>query len=192
MTETATHLPPSTVNGIDPERVKALAGQIQQDPDYGRFQFRARNLWVDGSRNRSAIQGFYAGREERHERREELTVEADQPDFFGGTNVAPNPVEHLLHSLGSCLTNTLVYHASVQGIDLGSVETAVRGDLDARGFFGLSDHVRRGYHGIHVTMRVASEADEDQLTALAMHSPVYEMVSRSTPVEFVLEKVADD
>ena len=191
MTATATNLPTRTVNGVDPNRVMALAGQIQQDPDYGRFQFRASNRWLDGSRNRSAIQDFYAGKEERHERDEALVVEADQPDFLGGTNVAPNPVEHLLHALGSCLTNTLVYHASVQGIVLDSVETEVRGDLDARGFFGLSDEVRRGYEGIRVTMRVGSEADEAQLTTLAMHSPVYEMVSRSTPMEFVLEKVAD-
>jgi len=35
-------------------------------------------------------------------------------------------------------------------------------------------------------MRVDSQASVETLTELAMHSPVYEMVSKAVPVEFTL------
>jgi hypothetical protein len=36
---------------------------------------------------------------------------------------------------------------------------------------------------------VKSDADVATLTQLAMHSPVYEVISRSVPVDFTLTKI---
>jgi uncharacterized OsmC-like protein len=177
------------INGVDAEGVVDLATKIAQDEDYGKFQFRARNHWITGARSRSSIQGFFAGGKENAERKETLFVDADQPFFLGGQNTAPNPVEHLLHALDSCLTVTLVYHAAVQGIHLEAVETSAEGDMNARGFFGISDTVDKGYKQIRVNMRVKSDADMETLTKLAMYSPVYEVISRSVPVDFTLTKI---
>lgn len=174
------------INGVDTTQIIALAGKIQQNEDYGKFRFRASNHWINGSRSRSSIQNFFAGGKENTSRKKSLTVDADQPTFLGGDNTAPNPVEHLLHSLDSCLTNTLVYHASVQGIGIEAVETRSEGDLDARGFFGISDKVARGYERIRVNMRVKSDASTEILTKLAMYSPVFEMVSKAASIEFTL------
>ena len=175
-------------NGIDTEQVISLATKISQDEDYGKFKFRVVNNWIDGSRSRSTIQGFFAGGKEDSSRREKHFVDADQPAFLGGNNTAPNPVEYLLHALDSCLTVTLAYHASVQGIPLEAVETSSEGDLNARGFFGVSDKVNKGYERIRVNMRVKSDANVETLTKLAMYSPVYEMVSKAVPVAFTLTK----
>ncbi len=177
------------INGVDAEGVVDLATKIAQDEDYGKFQFRARNHWITGARSRSSIQGFFAGGEENADRKEALLVDADQPFFLGGQNTAPNPVEHLLHALDSCLTVTLVYHAAVQGIHLEAVETSAEGDMNARGFFGISDTVDKGYGKIRVNMRVKSDADVETLTKLAMYSPVYEVISRSVPVDFTLTRI---
>jgi uncharacterized OsmC-like protein len=177
------------INGVDTEGVTNLATTISQDEKYGEFKFRANNQWVNGARSRSTIQGFFAGGKENTDRKESLLVDADQPLFLGGQNTAPNPVEHLLHALNSCLTVTLVYHAAVQGIHLEAVETFAEGDMNARGFFGISDEVKKGYKKIRVNMRVKSDADVDTLTTLAMYSPVYEVISRSVPVEFTLTKI---
>lgn len=173
-------------NGIDTEQVVSLATKISQNEDYGKFKFRASNHWIDGSRSRSTIQDFFAGGKEDSSRIEALVVDTDQPVFLGGDNVAPNPVEYLLHALDSCLTTTLVYHASVQGITLESVDTQSEGEMNARGFFGISDEVNKGYERIRVNMRVKSNASVDTLTKLAMYSPVYEMVSKAVPVDFTL------
>jgi uncharacterized OsmC-like protein len=177
------------VNGVDTEGVAKLATTISQDEDYGKFKFRANNQWINGARSRSSIQGFFAGGRENSDRKEALYVDADQPDFLGGQNTAPNPVEHLLHALDSCLTVTLVYHAAVQGITLDAVETSAEGDMNARGFFGFSDQVKKGYKAIRVNMRVKSNADVETLTNLAMFSPVYEVISKAVPIDFSMTKI---
>jgi uncharacterized OsmC-like protein len=177
------------VNGVNTDQVVNLATAIQNDTQYGEFCFRAKNQWQQGSQNFSSIQNFYAGGKEDDSRSQPFRVGADQPEFLAGQNTAPNPVEHLLHALGSCLTTTLTYHAAVQGIQVDEIESDYEGDLDARGFFGISEDVNKGYKKIRVNMRVKSDADVETLTKLAMFSPVYEMLSRSVPVEFSLVKI---
>ena len=58
--------------------------------------------------------------------------------------------------------------------------------MDVRGLFGLADDVRKGFNKVTINMRVKSEASVEDLTELALFSPVYEMVSRAVPVEFTL------
>lgn len=186
MTTHSSNQASSMVNGVDTNQVMNLAGAIQQKEDYGKFCFRAKNRWQDGSQNSSSIQHFYAGGQEDTSRVQALTVDADQPNFLGGMNKAPNPVEYVLHALASCLTTTLAYHAAVQGIKIEKIESNYEGDLDARGFFGISDEVNKGYNRIRADMHVVSNASVETLTSLAMFSPVYEMLSRSLPVEFSL------
>ena len=176
------------VNGIDTRQVMNLAGKMSQDDEFGKFIFRANNRWIGDSRSRTYIQGFYAGGKENSDRREALTVDADQPVFLGGKNTAPNAVEHLLHSLVSCLSTTMVYHASVQGIAIEALDIAAEGDMNAKGFFGISDKVNKGYERIRVNIRVKSDADEATLKSLAMHSPVYEVIARSVPVDMAITK----
>jgi hypothetical protein len=74
----------------------------------------------------------------------------------------------------------------VQDISVEDVETLVAGDLNAKGFFGISDQVRKGYERIKVVMRIKSNATAEVLKQLAMYSPVYEMVSKALPVELSL------
>jgi uncharacterized OsmC-like protein len=177
------------VNGIDAEQIVNLATSMGKDENFGKFKFRANNHWLGGSRSRTSIQGFYAGGVENTDRKNALTVDADQPVFLVGENTAPNAVEYLLHALNSCLSTTLVAHASVQGIQLDAVEVFSEGSMDARGFFGVSDKVNRGYERIRVDMGVKSDADLDALQNMAMYSPVYEVVSRSVPVDFKITKI---
>jgi len=61
--------------------------------------------------------------------------------------------------------------------------------MNAKGFFGISDDVKRGYERIRVNIEVKSDADVETLTKLAMYSPVYEVVSNSVPVEFNMTKI---
>jgi len=181
--EVSTHM----INGIDTNQVTNLAAKIQEDESYGKFKFRASNRWINGARSKTSIKGFFAGGKEDTKRSQAMFVDVDQPTFLAGGNTAPNPVEHLLHALTSCLTTTLTYHASVQGILIGAIETSAEGELDSRGFFGISEDASKGYERIRVKMRVESQASVETLTELAMHSPVYEMVSKAVPVEFTLE-----
>ena len=110
------------------------------------------------------------------------------PPVLMNQNRAANPVEYVLHALAACLTTSLVYHAAARGVKVDEVESTLEGDLDLRGFLGLSDDVRTGYHNIRVTFRVKSEASAETLRELCRHSPVFDIVSNPVPVFVSLEK----
>jgi uncharacterized OsmC-like protein len=173
-------------NGVDVGQIMDVIGAIEADPGYAKFQFRATNQWIDGGLNRSRIKDFFAGNAEDTTREQAFTLDADEATIAAGQGSAPTPVEFVLHALAGCLTTTLVYHAAVRGIEIEAVESSYSGDMDVRGLFGLADDVRKGFNKVTVNMRVKSEASAEELTELAMYSPVYDMVSQSLPVEFTL------
>ena len=175
------------VNGVDVEHVMNLIGGIEKDNERSKFQFRLSNQWVDGGLNRSRIKEYYAECREDVERTEPFIVDADEPAVSAGGDSAPNPMEWVLHSLVSCLTSTMVYHAAVQGIEIRSVQSSLTGDMDVRGMLGLSEEVRKGYSHVQVRMLVGSDESAATLKELALFSPVYDIISRSLLVDFVLE-----
>ncbi len=174
------------MNGVEVGQLTGVIGAIEADPGYAQFQFRAANQWINGGLSRSRIKDFFAGNAEDTTRAAAFMLDADEPAISAGQNSAPNPVEYLLHALASCLTGTLVYHAAVRGIRIDAVESSYTGDIDVRGLFGLADDVRKGLNKVTVKMRVKSEATAEELTELALYSPVYDIVSQSCPVEFTL------
>jgi uncharacterized OsmC-like protein len=173
-------------NGVDVDQLMTVIGAIEADPDYAKFQWRATNQWISGALCRSQIKGFFAGSKEDATRENTFILDADEPAIAAGQDSAPNSMEYILHALATCLTGTLVYHAAVRGIEIDAVESSYTGDMDVRGLFGLADNVRKGFNKVKVTMRVKSEETPEVLTELAMFSPVYEMISKSLPVEFTL------
>ena len=178
-----------TVNGVTVSTVMGIVDAIEENSDNAHFQFRLTNHWVDGGLNRSRIQEYFALGQEDDTRTEPFIVDADEPAVNSGGDSTPNPMEFVLHSLASCLTSTLVYHAAVQGIEIESVESSLEGDLDVRGMLGLSEDSRKAFNAVRVQMQVKSPADAETLKELASFSPVYDMVSKSLPVEFNLVKV---
>ena len=173
-------------NGVDVGQVMNVIGAIEADPGYAKFQWRATNQWINGGLSRSRVKDFFAGNAEDTTREEAFTIDADEPAIAAGQNRAPNSMEYVLHALATCLTGTLVYHAAVRGIRIEAVESSYGGDMDVRGLFGLATGVRKGFNKVAVNMRVKSEATPEELTELAMYSPVHDIVSQSLPVEFTL------
>ena len=109
--------------------------------------------------------------------------------MLAGEDKGANPVEHLLHALASCMTTTLVYHAAVRGIKIEEVESDLEGDLDLRGFLGLSDEVRRGYENIRVKFKVKTDAENiERLRALSKLSPVFDITSKGTKIDVSIER----
>lgn len=173
-------------NGVDVGQIMNVIGAIEADSGYAKFQWRATNQWIDGGLNRSRIKDFFGGNAEDTTRTAAFILDADEPAIAAGQNSAPNSMEYLLHALATCLTATLVYRAAVRRIEIEAVESSYAGDMDVRGLFGLSEDVRKGFSKVTANMRVKSEATAEELTELALFSPVYDVVSRSLPVEFTL------
>lgn len=179
--------PPVRTNGVDVTALFDTIEAVKADPELAQFRFRAANAWLDGGHNRSTIQAFYGCRAEDSTRTAPFVLDADEPPVLLGEDRGANPVEYVLHALAACLTTTLVYHAAARGLRIGAVESHLEGDLDLRGFLGLSADVRKGYREIRVRMRVQSDAAPAVLQELTQYSPVYDIVSNSVPVKLVVE-----
>ena len=173
------------VNGVDLDRLSGTIDAVTADPALARFEFRARNHWIDGGYSRTTIKDFYGAGQEDATRTGPFTVDTDEPPVLLGQNRAPNTVEYVLHALAACVSGTIAYHAAARGIALDGLETTIEGDLDLRGFLGLDGSVRPGYEQIRVTIKAAGDFDDNQfaeLASLVRYSPVRDIVSNPVPV----------
>ena len=175
----------SIVNGVDLDRLSGTIEHVSADPTLARFQFRARNRWIDGGHNRTTIKEFYGAGQEDTSRTEPFVLDADEPPVLLGENQAPNAPEYVLHALAACLTGTIVFHAAARGIVLDGLECTIEGDVDLRGFLGLDENVRPGYQQIRVAFKATGDFDDDQLAELGRltsYSPVRDIISNPVPV----------
>ncbi len=185
--QTAEHPTPTMINGVNVSALMDTVTAVKQNPEIATFHFRGRNAWMGGDHNRSTFKDFYGACEEHRGDSQPFALDNGEPRVLLGDDKAPNPAEHLLNALMGCLTTTMVYHAAARGIEITSVDTESEGDIDLRGFLGLSDTIRKGYQTIRVRMRVKSDAKPETLRELAMFSPIYDVVSNSVPVDLTIE-----
>jgi uncharacterized OsmC-like protein len=114
------------------------------------------------------------------------TFKVDEPEVLGGADVAANPVQYALASLGSCQAITYRIWAEQLGIALDSVTVRVEGDLNLRGFFGVDDTVRPGFTGVRIEVSVkgpeTAERYQELATAVDKHCPVLDLFQNPVPV----------
>ncbi len=180
-----------TVNGVDISRLFDTIDAIKGTPDIAKFKFRARNKWINGGHNRTTIMDFF-GAQQDHSHQEDFVLDEDEHQVLLGEDSGPNPVEYLLAGLVGCLTSSLVYHAAAKGIEIRAVESRLEGDLDLRGFLGLSEDVPVGYESIRVYFKIdadISEAQKEELIKIAQkYSPVFNTIVNPTPVSVFLDR----
>ena len=77
-------------------------------------------------------------------------------------------------------------------LSIRGVKSRLEGDIDLRGFLGLSPDVKVGYENIRVYFKIdadLSEAQKEELIQMAQkYSPVFNTVANPTPVSVNLEK----
>jgi uncharacterized OsmC-like protein len=167
----------TTENGVDVDKLNALVETVKADPSQGQIEFRTETSWVDGAHSKTKIRGF--------------ALESDEPPGLLGSDKAPNPVELILASLGSCLAVGFAHNAAAMGIKIRSLDIDIKGNLDLRGFLGISDRIRPGYQKITATCRIDSEVTRERLEELCKYvrrtSPVGDIVGNAEPLEIILE-----
>jgi uncharacterized OsmC-like protein len=161
---------------------------MKEDSELAQARFRLSNKWISGGHNQSIVDGFYGAKQElRHA--STFKLDADEPAVLAGTDKGANPVEHLLNALAACVTTSMVYHAAGRGIAIEALESELEGDIDLRGFLGISDTVRKGFQNIRITFRIKTREPVDTvlLKELTTFSPVLDVASNGTPIDIAIE-----
>ena len=177
----------NTRNGVNVDDLFDTIDSVKINPVIAKFKFRASNEWFDGGHNRTTIKDFY-GIQKDHKHAATFKLDADEPPLLLGTGKGPNPVEYLLTALAACVTTSLVYHAAAKGIVLKSVESRLEGDIDLRGFLGLSNDVPKGFTDIRINFKVKSDVDNmERLKRLTTYSPVFNTITQGANVDIRVE-----
>jgi uncharacterized OsmC-like protein len=180
------------VNGINVNQLVGTIDNIRENPEIARFKFRATNQWVAGTHNQATVKDFFGALKEDSSR-DPMVFEIDEPPVLCGTNLGVNPVEFLLVALSGCLTTSMIAHAAARGIEIRKVESRYEGDLDVRGFLGMSDDVPVPYQKIGVYFKIDADIPEDRKEELVemakKYSPVYNSITKPISVSVQLDKM---
>ena len=129
------------------------------------------------------MRGFVIGGEEVPR---QFTVDIDEPYELGGSNRFANPQEHLIAALNACMTVGYVAQCAIRGIALESLEIETEGEIDLRGFLGISSAVANGYESLSCTVRIKGNGTEAQFAevhkAVMATSPNYYNLANAVSV----------
>ena len=167
------------VNGLDLAALGEVVEAIEKDASQAKVGFQVTTRWLGQTRSESVVDGFdLAGQRITRSH----TILADEPCELLGADSAPNPQELLMAAFNACITVGYVAGAALKGITLESLEIATKGELDLRGFLGLSDAVPPGYETVDYQVRIkgdGSPADFEDIHQTVMKtSPNYFNLSR--------------
>src|SRR5215208_1125849 len=124
------------VNGLDLNALGEVVEAIGQDSGKAIVGFDVTTRWTGQTRSETTVDGFtMAG--ERITRTHKIV--ADEPCELLGGDSAANPQELLMAAFNACIMVGYVAGSALQGITLESLEIRTHGELDLRGFLGLSD-----------------------------------------------------
>ncbi len=74
-------------------------------------------------------------------------------------------------------------------IKVEAIDAELEGDLDIRGFLGLSNTVRSGFQNVRVNFKVKTDTENiEKLKALSTLSPVFDMTAHGTKVQVNIER----
>ena len=176
------------VNGLDLQALGEVVEGIEKDPSQAIVGFDVVTRWKGQTRSETTVEGFtMAGKRIPRSH----TIVADEPCELLGTDGAANPQELLMAAFNACITVGYVAGASLKGIDLESLEIRTRGELDLRGFLGLSDAVPPGYEHVDYEVRIkgnGTPADFEEIHQTVMKtSPNYFNLSRPIRMNGMLQ-----
>jgi uncharacterized OsmC-like protein len=187
----ATKTQENILNGVNIDQLYNTIDLIKENPDIAKFKFRATNKWIDGTHCRGTIRDFYGALKD-DDTRPSVDYDMDEPPILLGKNEGRNPVEYLLVALSGCLTTAMIAHASARNIKIRNVESRYEGDIDLRGFLGISEDVPVGYRNIRVFFKIdadLSDEEKEELIKMAQkYSPVFNTITKSAPVSVHLDE----
>ena len=169
----------SRVNGLDLAALGATVDVIEKDASQGMVAFNVTTRWTGQTSSETTVDGYTLGGK-RIARSHKIV--ADEPCELLGSDGAPNPQELLMAAFNACIMVGYVAGASLKGINLESIEIRTRGELDLRGFLGLSDQVPPGYETVEYEVAIKGDG------TAADFEDIHQTVMKTSPNYFNLSR----
>ena len=176
-------------NGVNTQILNTVYNSLQNQPEMAKVTFSVKSEWNGGFSVTSRSQGFRIGGQ-NIERNSEYKMQYDFPNQLSGEGKGLTVCEYCMGSLAACLAQTIVAHATSRGIQIDSINIDVEGDVDLRGFTGISNDVRPGAQQFRVNMNIKSNtASKEQINELheigKRFSPAFDTLTNGTSVILV-------
>lgn len=176
-------------NGVNTQILNTVYNSLQNQPEMAKATFSVKSEWNGGFSVTSRSQGFRIGGQ-NIERNSEYKMQYDFPNQLSGEGKGLTVCEYCMGSLAACLAQTIVAHATSRGIQIDSINIDVEGDVDLRGFTGISNDVRPGAQQFRVNMNIKSNtASKEQINELheigKRFSPAFDTLTNGTSVILV-------
>ncbi len=114
------------------------------------------------------------------------TFYVDQPEYAGGSDAGPNPLEYFGASLAGCIATTARIVANQENIRLHGIGMKISGDFDAGRLLGKGNDNRSGYSGLQVELDIdadmTAQQKEDFVEEIRFRAPVFDNISNPTPL----------
>ena len=167
------------VNGLDLNALGDVVEAIEADASKALVEFNVTTRWAGQTRSETTVDGFTLGGE-RIQRSHKII--ADEPHELLGADSAANPQELLMAAFNACITVGYVAGAALKGIKLESLEIRTRGQLDLRGFLGLSDQVPPGYEKVDYEVAIKGDGTPEDF------AEIHKTVMATSPNYFNLSR----
>jgi len=169
------------LNGVNTLLLGSLMNTLIEKPDTSNVTFFVKTEWNNKQEDdggfcvRSSMKDFEIGGQ-TIKRNSSYTMLFDFPPQFSGDGKGPTVCEGCMSSLGACLTQTIIAHATARGIHLDNITIDLQGNVDLRGFTGISNEVRPGAQEFRVKVNIKSRsASKEQI------AEIYEIGKRLSP-----------
>jgi uncharacterized OsmC-like protein len=176
-------------SGVNAQVLHAVVESIKNQPEMAKVTFEVQTQWQngDGFKIRSTGKNFQIGGQ-TVEREEAFTLGSNFPDVLGGMSRRPTVCEMCMARIGSCISQTIVAYATMMGVQLDSIRIETEGDVDIRGFTGVSEKVRPGAQefrmNIHLDSKTASKEQLEKLYELGKKfSPAIDTLTHGTTIK---------
>jgi uncharacterized OsmC-like protein len=177
MTTVATQNETKIVNGINVTALRDTIESARSNSTAAQTRFVVKTDWLGGTVSRTRVAGCeIAG--QWIDRKFEFV--SDEPTQLCGTNTEPNPQEYLMGALNACMTVGYVAGAALHGVELESLQIETEGNIDLRGFLGISKNIPAGYDEIRYTVRIKGNGTPEQMRK------IHETVLATSPNRFNL------
>ena len=177
-------------NGVNTQVLNKVYNSLQNQPEMAKATFSVKSEWNGGFSVTSISKGFRIGGQNIERNPEEYKMQYDFPNQLSGEGRGLTVCEYCMGSLAACLAQTIVAHATSRGIQIDSINIDVEGDVDLRGFTGISNDVRPGAQQFRVNMNNKSNnASKEQINELheigKRFSPAFDTLTNGTSVVLV-------